>query len=299
MGLKDREDMTEITDQAKILIVDDEDRVRKNMVRLMQARGFTVFSAASASEASRMIDDDLFDVVVTDMLMENDSAGLQVLKAAKEKDEMTEVIVLTAFGSITNAVDSTRMGAFDYIEKDAEDINTLLCDKVEASLCKELDLRGAFRSRTRTAVLEKEHPHYEAFDVLLIHSEADGQEVSFIASELRYRGLFPWFDKWHLLPGWIYLEEIERLLLISKAVAVFVGESEPPPWENLELTGFFTEVARRRVPIIPVLLADVPEIPSHPPFLQNVDWIDFRSAVPDPVDRFIDVITRQTDFAGK
>jgi hypothetical protein len=48
-----------------------------------------------------------------------------------------------------------------------------------------------------------------------------------------------------------------------------------------------------------VLLTDVPEIPPHPPFLQNVEWIDFRSAVPDPIDRFIDLISRQEDFIGK
>jgi len=119
---------------AKILVVDDDDVARKNMERLLKHRGFDVTSAYSATNAIEIIKVNNFDVVVSDLVMENDKAGLDVLDAAKEKNESTEVIIITAYGKVPTAFDSSKRGAFAYIEKDDENPYDLLYAKVEEAL---------------------------------------------------------------------------------------------------------------------------------------------------------------------
>ena len=60
-----------------------------------------------------------YDVIVTDMSMDNPDSGLQVLHAAFTRDLFAEVIVMTAYGNVANAVECMRRGAFDYIEKNS------------------------------------------------------------------------------------------------------------------------------------------------------------------------------------
>jgi DNA-binding NtrC family response regulator len=77
-----------------------------------------------------------FDVVVTDMLMESPNSGVEVLKAALARDVFTEVLVLTAYGNVANAVECMKMGAFDYVEKNIPgvDVYELICIKVEQAM---------------------------------------------------------------------------------------------------------------------------------------------------------------------
>jgi DNA-binding NtrC family response regulator len=63
-----------------------------------------------------------YDVVIADMVMPSGKeAGLGVLRAAKQKDSLTQVIVLTGYGNVSNAVESMRAGAIHYLEKRAEE----------------------------------------------------------------------------------------------------------------------------------------------------------------------------------
>ena len=119
----------------KILVVDDEDEVRAAISRRLEREGFSVTVAASSAEAASVIKSQEagFDVIVTDMSMEETNSGLVVLKEALMNDVFTEVIVLTAYGNVTNAVESMRNGAFDYLEKNIPgiDVYELLVLKVE------------------------------------------------------------------------------------------------------------------------------------------------------------------------
>lgn len=123
---------------AKFLIVDDEDEVRDAIARRLKREGYEVVTASSAVEARERIIDAKpgFDVVVTDMSMEDADSGLTVLREAVTSDLFTEVIVLTAYGNVANAVESMRQGAFDYLEKNVPgvDIFELLVLKVEQAL---------------------------------------------------------------------------------------------------------------------------------------------------------------------
>ena len=123
---------------GKILVVDDEDDVRLSIERRLKREGHEVSIAASQAEASAAIEgaETSFDIVLTDMLMESPSSGVEVLKAALAKDVFTEVVILTAYGNVANAVECMKMGAFDYVEKNIPgvDVYELICIKIEQAM---------------------------------------------------------------------------------------------------------------------------------------------------------------------
>jgi DNA-binding NtrC family response regulator len=119
---------------SRFLVVDDEDEVRDALKRRLDREGYNVTTASSAAEAMEVMQTQSpsFDVVVTDMSMEETNSGLAVLQDAIAHDIFTEVIVLTAYGNVANAVESMRRGAFDYLEKNVPgvDVFELLALKV-------------------------------------------------------------------------------------------------------------------------------------------------------------------------
>ncbi len=123
---------------GKILVADDEDDVRLSLERRLKRDGHGVTTAASETEAARAIEEAPvpFDVVLTDMLMESPNSGVEVLKSALARDVFTEVVVLTAYGNVTNAVECMKMGAFDYVEKNIPgvDVYELISIKIEQAL---------------------------------------------------------------------------------------------------------------------------------------------------------------------
>jgi two-component system, response regulator RegA len=123
---------------SRVLVIDDEESVLRAVKRRLDREGFGVEIAESASEGIRMIYDAKppYDVVVTDMSMDAPESGLQVLHAATTRDMFTEVIVMTAYGNVANAVECMRRGAFDYIEKNAPDVDAYeaIASKVDQAL---------------------------------------------------------------------------------------------------------------------------------------------------------------------
>jgi len=123
---------------GKILVADDEDDVRLSLERRLKREGHDVTIAGSQAEAIGIIDavEAPFDVVLTDMLMESPNSGVEVLKATLARDVFTEVVVLTAYGNVANAVECMKMGAFDYVEKNIPgvDVFELICIKVEQAM---------------------------------------------------------------------------------------------------------------------------------------------------------------------
>jgi two-component system response regulator AtoC len=100
----------------KILIVDDEMLVRNFLAETLRRKGFDVTTAESGQKAVNMFKEMVFDLVITDMKMP-DLTGIEVLKKVKELSPSTVVVVITAFGSIENAVEAMRLGAFNYLIK--------------------------------------------------------------------------------------------------------------------------------------------------------------------------------------
>ncbi len=123
---------------GRILVIDDEDDVRLSLQRRLKREGHDVVIAGSQSEGIGAIQcaNPAFDLVLSDMLMESSNSGVEVLKATLARDIFTEVIVLTAYGNVANAVECMKMGAFDYVEKNIPnvDVYELVCIKVDQAL---------------------------------------------------------------------------------------------------------------------------------------------------------------------
>ncbi len=99
----------------RILIADDKASMREMLTQALQERSYDVVSVADGDAAIKQAKSG-FDVVITDLRMPGKD-GIQVLKKIKEISPETEVIVMTAFGTVENAVEAMRLGAHDYILK--------------------------------------------------------------------------------------------------------------------------------------------------------------------------------------
>jgi DNA-binding NtrC family response regulator len=100
-----------------ILIADDDPVIRRLFEKRLQDAGYTVTVAIDGVEAARYLDSSHFDVIITDLVMPGDIGGIELLQIGKERDILTEVIVITAHSSIDTAVDAMKKGAADYLEK--------------------------------------------------------------------------------------------------------------------------------------------------------------------------------------
>ncbi|MGH9432256.1 MAG: sigma-54-dependent transcriptional regulator [Terriglobia bacterium] len=103
--------------QANILVVDDDSDTRDLLREVLGEEGYNVFTAGSAEEALKVGQQELFDVIISDMRLGPDQNGLDVLRAYKEIQRESEVILITAFGSMETAIEAVKAGAFDYISK--------------------------------------------------------------------------------------------------------------------------------------------------------------------------------------
>ncbi len=102
--------------KPNILLTDDEDTFRNIMARELTRMGYHVLSCISGPETIKNLQERDFDVVILDMNMPGMN-GIETLKKIKEIESMTEVIVLTGQGSIENAVQAIKLGAYDYLIK--------------------------------------------------------------------------------------------------------------------------------------------------------------------------------------
>lgn len=102
-----------------ILLVDDGEAIRFSVGKHLENEGYGVTVAESGNEAIKMINENHFDVIITDLMMEGID-GIGVLREANELCPDTLVMVLTGHGSFSSAVDALRLGAFDYIQKPCE-----------------------------------------------------------------------------------------------------------------------------------------------------------------------------------
>jgi DNA-binding NtrC family response regulator len=101
---------------ARILVVDDEQHMRKILATNLQQEGHVVFQASGVEAAKAQLASAELDVVITDQKMP-DGSGLDVLRMVHQDDPTTSVIFLTAVGNLELAVESMRGGAFDFLTK--------------------------------------------------------------------------------------------------------------------------------------------------------------------------------------
>jgi signal transduction histidine kinase len=103
----------------RVLIVDDEESVTVTMAAILEMDGYSVATALRADDALTQIEAEEFDLVLTDLRLD-DFDGMDVLAAARRKSPETVGIVLTGYASLESAVKALREGAYDYMLKPAD-----------------------------------------------------------------------------------------------------------------------------------------------------------------------------------
>jgi two-component system NtrC family response regulator len=115
-----------------ILVVDDENSQRVILTGYLKQKGYGVLEAKSAEEGIEAVKKNVIDIILTDYKMPGKS-GLDLLKEAKQINPETSVVVITAFGTIEDAVKAMKEGAYDYLTKpvDLDELELLLKRMVE------------------------------------------------------------------------------------------------------------------------------------------------------------------------
>ena len=110
----------------KILIVDDEENIRRIFKKALEKKNYTVHTAPNAEDALQKIKNQKYFLIFSDIFMDGMS-GLALLKEVKKINPQTRVVVMTAQDTMNNTIEAMRMGAYDYISKpfDFEVIYTL------------------------------------------------------------------------------------------------------------------------------------------------------------------------------
>lgn len=136
-----------MTDKYKILIVDDEAPTREALLRYLR-RNFQVKGAADGAEAIEYITSENFDLVLTDLRMPR-ADGMSVLEAVQGKTPKPCCILLTAYGSITDAVKAVKAGAFDFVAK------PIKLEKLDEVIAQALASRPALTEKEKTSPSEE------------------------------------------------------------------------------------------------------------------------------------------------
>lgn len=102
--------------RKSILLVDDEEIIRRTLRRDIEEMGYVATVVADGDSALAALQEDYYDLVLTDLCMEGIS-GIEVLRGAKARSPEIGVIILTGFGDISSAIEALRNGADDYLLK--------------------------------------------------------------------------------------------------------------------------------------------------------------------------------------
>jgi len=101
----------------RILVVDDDPVTRLLLEKKLTKADYEVSTAESGTKAIDLLSRQYFDVVLTDLMMPGGVDGIGVLESAQSKYSRTEVILITAYASVDNAVEAMKKGATDYLQK--------------------------------------------------------------------------------------------------------------------------------------------------------------------------------------
>ncbi|WP_026072470.1 GUN4 domain-containing protein [Nodosilinea nodulosa] len=121
----------------------------------------------------------------------------------------------------------------------------------------------------------------QQFDVFLAHSSKDKPLIRRIYRKLADLGLHPWLDEEEIVPGTKFQDEIQQAIGRIKTAAIFFGHGGLGRWQALELRSFISQCVKRDIPIIPVLLPGVEEIPEELIFLQEFHAVSFQDSIED------------------
>ena len=146
----------------KILVIDDEEKLRQLLRRIISLEGFDVLEAAHLKEAVKVLDKEEVDVILCDAKLP-DGSGVDFVKTVKLKQPLVEIILLTAYGNVPDGVQAMRNGAFDYLLKGDDN------DKIIPLLHRAIDRVSLARKVTQ---LQKQVAHTYSFENIIGTSPA-------------------------------------------------------------------------------------------------------------------------------
>jgi two-component system, response regulator RegA len=104
---------------ARVLVVDDDDRLRDRLVRALQGRGYGAAGAPGGAEALELLSTLRPTHAIVDLRMPQTN-GLELIAALREREAELKIVMLTGYSSIATAVDAVRLGAVNYLSKPAD-----------------------------------------------------------------------------------------------------------------------------------------------------------------------------------
>jgi two-component system, NtrC family, response regulator PilR len=186
---------------SSILIVDDEKSLRDFLVIMLEEEGYQVTTASGVDKAIKLIHENIFDLILTDIRM-GSSNGLDVLDAAKSVLPDTPVVMMTAYASAETAVTAMKKGAYDYVSKPfkIEDIQLIVKNALEKRKLSAENrfLKTALNDRFQLVnIIGKSRPIQKIFDlvekvsqsnatVLITGESGTGKEL--IAKAIHFNG---------------------------------------------------------------------------------------------------------------
>jgi len=152
-----------------ILIVDDDEHLRKSFVRLLTEEGYSAKSASSGEAGLKMIHAEVPDLVILDLRLPGIN-GLQTFKAIHEIEPKLPVIIMTAYGTTETAIQATKMGAFDYILKpfDIPDMLSQIKQALEAGrfMRSPVDMNAHPELSSREALIGRSKPMQDVYKAI-------------------------------------------------------------------------------------------------------------------------------------
>ncbi len=218
--------------KESILVVDDEQSLRQFLEIFLRREGYEVDTAASLEEAEKAISRNVYDLVLTDLRMSGQDDGLKVLRAAIQKNPSTEVVVMTAYAEHKSAVEAMKLGAYDYVDKEALNLGA-------DTISKPFDL-AQMRDFIRKAIARKETAD--------IRSRALREDVREKSS---YGGIVGRCE-----PMLRIFEMIQRVAPTNANVMI-MGESGTG--KELVAAALHSRSDRREYPFVPINCAAIPE----------------------------------------
>lgn len=189
---------------VRILVVDDEESVADSLKQNLIEEGYSVDTAATGAEAIELFDQGGHQLVICDLRLP-DIDGLEVMRHIKDARSLTEVIVLTGHATVAKAVEATRAGAFDFVEKDEKFEFETLQRRIEnalkqrelvtenANMRRQLSTRSEYfniigSSKSMQTVYETiESVAKSDANVLIVGESGTGKEL--IANAIHYQSL--------------------------------------------------------------------------------------------------------------
>jgi two-component system nitrogen regulation response regulator NtrX len=138
--------------KARILVVDDEAEIRRSVRMILEYEGYDVQEASSGPEGLGLIEREPPDLVFLDIKMGGGLDGLETLEKIRQVNEALPVVIISGHGTVSTAVEATKLGAFDFIEK------PLASERVLVTIRNALDqTRLVDENRTLKRAVEARH----------------------------------------------------------------------------------------------------------------------------------------------